>query len=286
MKLGELTPDQEQRIRSYLAKKDAEKQKPEGKMPYNPEQDDPYPEEDDLDIPSIENGQKVRNPNPLPKARARLTPEQVQEANIVGKYFLRDLPLFKYEILFYIITLMAIVMALITERLGIATGILSTTILLAVALPIAIWVIKRMFYMPSKYKVPGIRVYKSGVIELTLENIKKGFIQYGRGDQAQKKYITRLNKHNEASTGRPFVVTSEVRGENIDLVNENKPDMRSEEFNAILETNTAVTTKNVMNKMLKFAQPGLTNPMMILIIINIFISIVLVIREFGIMEMI
>lgn len=220
-------------------------------------------------------------------------PETVQtdktiptQKEIFGKYLLRDMPLFKYEIIGYVVVGFFVFFVSVLERVGAVENLLSKVMFAAILAPIIFWAFKYFRYMPSKYKVPSVRVYKSGVIELGIDDIRKGYITYGSGDNLQRKYITKLNKHYEASTGRPFLITSELHGENISLVDDPKPDMKSEEFNAILETNTAVTTKKVMNRMLQFSQPSVQNPLFLMLVANLALCGVIILKLFGVFEMI
>jgi hypothetical protein len=212
--------------------------------------------------------------------------DEAQDSKITGKYLLRDLPLFKYEIVIYAITGFVAFFVYILDKLGFVPGLLVRMVIPLILIPIAIWFVKWFFFMPNKKRVPHLKVYKSGVIELGITGIKKGYITYGSGEHQQKKFITRLNKHIEASTGKPFLITSELEGENLSLLEGKEPDMRSEEFNALLENLKAVTTKSVMNKMLDSVKPSLNNPMFLLIALSIGMIGVLIAKEFGIFEMI
>ena len=204
-----------------------------------------------------------------------------QETTIFGKYMFRDMPLFKYELLLYMGLLFVGIILYGVERIGLVESATRSIVLPAIILPIGIWLMKWKFYMPSKKRVPHIHIYASRVIELGIVDISKGFLTLGTGENLKRIFLTKVNKHAEASTGKPFIITSDLHGENLDLLEETKPDMRSEEFNAILDTNTAVTTKTVMNKMLKLNVPTVTNPMFILGIITLFAIAVLLIRDFG-----
>lgn len=230
--------------------------------------------------------EEAKEEEPKEKPVVRERPEPTQESRIMGKYIFRDMPLFKYEVIAYAVAGFFVFSTFIFEKLGMVEDLAFKASLLAVALPCFIWFYKFLRYMPTKYRVPSLRIYKSGILELGVEDIKKGYITYGSGDNLQRKYITKLNKHTEASTGKPFLITSELKGENLNLVEGTKPDMRSEEFNAILETNTAVTTKKVMNRMLNFQQPTMQNPLFMLLVINIALVAVLIAKSFGVFEMI
>lgn len=212
--------------------------------------------------------------------------KRLNDSMFWGKYMMRDLPLFKYEILAYLGMIFLAVAGYFLERLEIMPGAMGKFMLPAVMLPIGIWFVKKVLYMPTKTRVPHLHIHKSRVLELGMTNIKKGFITRGRGENVKRIYLTKLNKHVEASTGKPFVITSDLQGENLDLLEETKPDMRSDEFNAILEMNTAVTTKNVMNKMLKTIQPSMQNPLFLLLLINLVMIGVLLIKSFGFLEFI
>jgi len=230
--------------------------------------------------------EKIRQQQMQQEAKQKYVNANVQDFSVLGKYLFRDIPLFKYEFFFYLIIGFVAFIFYVIDKTGIVPGALSKIVLPAILLPMAIWFIKWAVYMPRKKRVPHIHIYGSRVIELGLKDVGKGYITTGKGDNKKRIYITRLNKHTEASTGKPFLITSDLHGENLDLLEETKPDMRSEEFNAILETNTAVTTKNVMNKMLRSVQPTLQNPMFLISMITLFMLAVLLIREFGFLDFI
>lgn len=220
----------------------------------------------------------------MSKTTKKSKEDEINETRIMGKYMFKDMPLFKYELIIYLVLGFMAFFMYILERLQIMPGALSRAVIPLAIVPVAIWFIKWMFYMPSKKKVPSLRIYKSGVLELGVEDISKGYITYGHGDNKQRKYLTRLNKHTEASTGKPFIITSETQGENISLIEGTEPDMRSEEFNAILENERAVVTKNVMNKMLSSIKPSFDNPMFILAAVQLALLAVLVVKSFGLLE--
>jgi hypothetical protein len=230
----------------------------------------------------MEEEKKEEAPN---KKKEEKTAKPVKEHEIMGKYLLRDMPLFKHEIILYVLIAFAVFFVSVLERLAVAPGATAKIAIPALLVPVGIWIVKWWFYMPNKKRVPSLRIYKSGVIEIGVDDISKGFITYGKGEDAQRKYVTKLNKHTEASTGKPFLITSEVQGENLSLIESTKPDMKSEEFNAILDTNTAVVTKKVMARMLNFAKPSLENPMFLIIALNIALTGVLLAKEFGILDM-
>jgi len=207
--------------------------------------------------------------------------EDKTERELIGKYMFRDMPLFKYEIVIYLVLLMVSVMLFIIERLIEVQGLAARVILPIAAIPLVIWFVKQFLYMPRKNRVPILKAYKSGVIELGVANIGKGYIEYGSGENKKRKFITKVAKHTEASTGKPFIITSEIHGENLNLVEKDKPDLRSEEFNAILETEKAVVTKSVMSRVLRFAQPSLQNPMFLILVVVLALQAVIVVKSFG-----
>ena len=204
-----------------------------------------------------------------------------QETSIFGKYMFRDMPLFKYELLLYMGIMFVGIMLYGVERIGLIPNATRSIVIPATILPLGIWMLKWKLYMPSKKRVPHMHIYASRVIELGIVDISKGFLTLGKGEHLKRIFLTKVNKHAEASTGKPFIITSDLHGENLDLLEETKPDMRSEEFNAILDTNTAVTIKTTMNKMLKINVPTMSNPMFILALITLFGIAFLVIKSFG-----
>ncbi len=230
---------------------------------------------------------------PLPKRKPVLgridkksKEDDAQDSKIMGKYLMRDLPLFKYEIVIYAIAGFAGFFAYMIQRLDIVPGLLEKMVIPLALIPVAVWFIKWYFYMPNKKRVPHLKIWKSGVTEIKVTGISKGFVTYGSGDNQKKVFITRLNKHIEASTGKPFLITSELQGENLSLLEGKEPDMRSEEFNALLENEKAVVTKSVMNKMLDSVKPSLNNPMFLIVAANIALTVIVLGKMFGIFEMI
>jgi len=219
----------------------------------------------------------------MPKSRPPAEPGD-SGSKMLGKYMFRDMPLFKYEFIAYWLMVIVVFMAYILDITGIAPGASGGVIIAAIILPLAFWFIKWKFYMPTRRRVPTLRIYKTGIVELGIEDITKGYLTYGRGDNLERKYITKINKHFEASTGRPIIITSELKGENLDLIGDSKPDMQGKETTALLEMNTAVTTKNVMNKMLKSMQPSLQNPTFLISIVTLAMVAVLMAKDMGLLN--
>lgn len=212
----------------------------------------------------------------------KLDDTKVNETEIFGKYMLKDMPLFKYEMFAYFGLTIVIIMAYYLDLKGIVTGITRPLSIIAILVPVSLWFIKWNRYMPRRNRVPGLKLYKSGVVELGIYDISKGYISFGKGENLRKKWITKINKHIEASTGRPFIAVSELEGNNLNLLKTDQVDMKSEEFEAILEMNTAITTKNVMKRMLRFTQPSLSNPMMILQFMSLALLGVVIVKQLGI----
>ncbi len=182
----------------------------------------------------------------------------------LGKYLLRDVPLFKYEMWIYISLIPFAGMMYFFERFEIIPGIGGRIAIILAMIPLAIWIIKKVRYMPTKFKVPWIHCHGSRVIKFGTTDPRKGYIEIGPKDERKRVYLTKLNKHIEESTGLPCVITTDFQGENISIMKDDKPDMRSQEFNAILESLKAVTTKQVMKRFLRFTQVSKTNPIMLL----------------------
>ena len=208
------------------------------------------------------------------------------ENALIGKYMLREMPFFRFEMIIIFAMLIIGILAWYLDYREIIAGASRIFLIAAILVPFVIWLMKWMFFMPRKNKVPGLKLYKSGIVELGIYDITKGYITFGRGENIRKKFITKINKHVEASTGRPFVVVSELEGENLNLLKTDKPDMRSEEFCALLEMNTTVTTKNVMARMLRFGQANMSNPMMLLQILSIALIAFLVLKQLGVLDFI
>lgn len=260
-------------IREAMAKPETEPE-PEKEI----EQPEPPPKE--LDEPEPDDEEELVN-NVSQQEQERLYEKARRDWEATGKYLIRDMPLFKYEIVIYLGMILVAFMLYAIERVGIVEGALGKAVIPLAIIPIGIWFVKKMLYMPNKNRVPHIHVFNTRVIRFGTVDPKKGYVAFKRGENIVKKYITKVNRHIEQSTGLPCVVTSDLHGENLDLLREKKPDMRSEEFNALLETCKAVTTKNVMNRMMRFTQPSMANPVFILIIINMFMVAVLLIKSFG-----
>jgi len=103
-----------------------------------------------------------------------MTPEEKkamdeQEKEIMGKYLLRDMPLFKYEIIIYFAVCITAFMLSVLDRVGLTQGLLGKVMIPLLVIPIAVWFVKWQFYMPSKFRVPSMRLYKSGIVELGVE---------------------------------------------------------------------------------------------------------------------
>ena len=167
------------------------------------------------------------------------------------------------------------------ERLGIVEGAMGIAVLPIAIIPFVIWLIKKQFYMPGKFRLPRIHVHGSRVITLSTVDARKGFIEFGPADDRKKIWIAKLNKHIEESTGLPFIITTEFDGENIDILKGSTPDMRSKEFNAILEMCKAVTTKSVMKRMLGYDKPVTKNPMLIIAFMQLALLVFILIKTLN-----
>lgn len=272
VKWEDLTEEQRTRLENKIQKY-LQKVVPEEKRGLNKSKESKVKQEPIEQEPIIE---------PIPKNKKIDTSDN----HLIGKYMLRELPFFRIEPFIYFAILFAGILLWYFDIRGFWEGGSRIALFIAILAPVMIWFMKWQFYMPRKNRVPGMKLYKSGVVELGIFDITKRYLTLGRGEDKRKKFITKINKHVEASTGRPFVAVSELEGENIDLLRTDNPDMKSEEINALLETNTMVTTKAVMARMLRFTQPKMNNPLVILLIIVVVIEIVLVAQGFGVFDLI
>ena len=209
------------------------------------------------------------------------TEQEVKEMVSFGKFLLRDIPLFKYELLIYVGVIGIAAMSWFLERTELVPGAMGKAFLPLVIIPMAIWLIKKQFYMPGKIRLPWIHTFGSRVIKLSTIDPRKGYIEIGPQDDRKKIYLTKLNKHLEESTGLPCIVTTEFQGENIDILKDTSPDMKSVEFNAILEMCKAVTTKTVMKRMLSFQQPTAKNPLVILAVMQLILLVFLLVKSLN-----
>ena len=210
------------------------------------------------------------------------TEQEIKEMVSFGKFLLRDLPLFKYEMLIYIGIIGAAAMSWLLERTELIPGAMGKAFLPLAILPFVIWLIKKQFYMPNKIRLPWIHTHGSRVITLGTVDPRKGYIEIGPKDDRKKIYLPKLNKHLEESTGLPCIVTTDFQGENIDILKDSSPDMKSAEFNAILEMGKAVTTKAVMKRMLGFQQPTVKNPMIILAMVQLALLVFILVKTLNI----
>ncbi len=210
------------------------------------------------------------------------TEQEIKEMVSFGKFLLRDIPLFKYEMLIYLGVIGIAAMSWLFERTGLVPGAMGIAFLPLSIIPFSIWLIKKQFFMPGKTRLPRIHAHGSKVITLSTVDPRKGYIEIGPKDNRKKVWLAKLNKHTEESTGLPFIITTDFNGENISLLEDSTPDMKSAEFNAILEMLKAVTTKSVMKRMLGFQQPTVKNPMIILAFIQLGLLVFLLVKSLNI----
>lgn len=208
--------------------------------------------------------------------------QEVKEMVSFGKFLLRDIPLFKYEMIIYMGIIGIAGMSYLIERLEIVPGAMGKAFLPLAILPFAIWLIKKQFYMPGKTRLPRIHAHGSKVLTLSTVDPRKGFLEIGSKEDRKKIWLAKINKHTEESTGLPFIITTEFDGENISLLKDATPDMKSAEFNAILEMEKAVTTKAVMKRMLNFQQPTIKSPIIILLIMQLALSVFILVKSLNI----
>lgn len=209
------------------------------------------------------------------------TEKEIKEMVSFGKFLLRDIPLFKYEMLIYLGIIGLGAMSWLLERTEIIPGALGKIVIPIAIIPLAIWLIKKQFYFPGKTRLPWIHVHGSRIISFRTVDPRKGYIEIGSGDERKKIWLPKLNKHIEESTGLPCIVTTEFQGENIDILKDTSPDMKSKEFNAILEMCKAVTTKSVMKRMLSFQQPSVKSPLVILGIMQLVLLVFLLVKSLN-----
>ncbi len=209
------------------------------------------------------------------------TEQEKIEMVAFGKYLLRDIPLFKYEMIIYIGIVGLAGMSYLIERTGLVPGAMVLSILPIAILPFVIWLIKKQFYMPGKNRLPRIHAHGSKVITLSTVDARKGFIEFGPKEDRKKIWLAKINKHTEESTGLPFIITTEFDGENISLLKDATPDMKSKEFNGILEMLKTVTTKSVMKRTMGLDKPVTQNPMLIIAFIQLALLVFILIKTLN-----
>ncbi len=211
------------------------------------------------------------------------TEQEQREMVSFGKYILRDLPLFRYEMVIYIGIVGLAGMSYLIERTGLIPGAMGISLLPIAILPFVIWLIKKQFYMPGKNRLPRLHAHGSKVITLSTVDARKGYIEFGPKEDRKKIWLAKINKHTEESTGLPFIITTEFDGENVSILKDGTPDMRSAEFNAILEMLKATTTKSVMKRAMGLEQPITKNPMLILALMQLALLVFLLVNALNIL---
>ena len=209
------------------------------------------------------------------------TEQEQREMVAFGKYLLRDIPLFKYEMIIYLGTIGIGAMSWFLERTEIVPGAMGIALLPIIIIPFAIWLIKKQFYMPGKTRLPRLHAHGSKVITLSTVDARKGYIEIGPKEDRKKIWLAKLNKHVEESTGLPFIITTEFDGENISILKDGTPDMRSAEFNAILEMLKATTTKTVMRRSMGLEKPITKNPMLIIAFIQLALLVFILVKTLN-----
>ncbi len=209
------------------------------------------------------------------------TEQEQREMVAFGKYLLRDIPLFRYEMVIYIGIVGLAGMSYLIERTGLIPGAMGISLLPVAIIPFVIWLIKKQFYMPGKNRLPRIHAHGSKVITLSTVDARKGYIEFGPQEERRKIWLAKINKHTEESTGLPFIITTEFDGENISLLKDTTPDMKSKEFNAILEMLKATTIKTVMKRTLGLEKPVTKNPMLILALMQTALLVFILVKTLG-----
>ncbi len=209
------------------------------------------------------------------------TEQERKEMVSFGKFLLRDIPLFKYEMLVYLGLVGFAAMSYLIERTGLIEGAMGIAVIPIAIIPFIIWLIKKQFYMPGKNRLPRIHAHGSKVITLSTIDPRKGYIEFGPKEDRKKIWLAKINKHTEESTGLPFIITTEFDGENISLLKDATPDMKSKEFNAILEMLKATTIKTVMKRQLGLDKPVTKDPMLILAFIQLGLLVFLLVKTLN-----
>ncbi len=224
---------------------------------------------------------KIVKPSEPEFKSSEKTEQEIKEMVSFGKFLLRDIPLFKFEMIIYIGIIGIAAMSYLFQRTELVPNAMEIALLPLAIIPFTVWLLKKQFYMPGKNRLPWIHTYGSRVIKLSTVDARKGYIEIGPKENRKKIYLAKLNKHLEESTGLPCVVTTDFQGENIDILKDSTPDMKSAEFNAILEMCKAVTTKGVMKRMLGFQQPSVKNPMMIIAFLQLALLVFILVKTLN-----
>ncbi len=209
------------------------------------------------------------------------TEQEQKEMVAFGKYLLRDIPLFKYEMVLYIGIIGLAGMSYLIERTGLVPGAMAMALIAVAILPFVMWLIKKQFYMPGKNRLPRIHAHGSKVITLSTVDARKGYIEIGPKEDRKKIWLAKLNKHVKESKGLSIIRTTYFDGENISILKDGTPDMRSSEFNAILEMLKATTTKSVMKRAMDLEKPITKNPMLILALIQMGLLVLILIKTLN-----
>jgi hypothetical protein len=141
------------------------------------------------------------------------TSDYCQDASI---FLLRDLRIFKIELWLLIVPIITGVFIGLLSFLNVIPmvfNIASFAIMVLVAG--GIFAFKKMNYMPNRKRRLVERIYQSGQVFITCEEIKDGKVKFG--GTAEPSTVTNLVAHVEGYSGQPIVKCYEGHYENLNI---------------------------------------------------------------------
>jgi len=133
-----------------------------------------------------------------------------------------------------------------------------------------IWYIKFRIYGVYGNRIPVLRLYKNNLAKLTIENVntEKG-LGWGKNADKPPTPISRINKHVDMITGRPFLISAEGFADNIciwDLIKGSTGEM-ARDLNTKFEIVWNTAWQACQNELLKLGKKFITDPQFIAIVI-------------------
>jgi len=133
-----------------------------------------------------------------------------------------------------------------------------------------IWFVKFMQYGIYGERIPVLRLYRNNLSRLTIENVnsEKG-LKWSKDGTKPPTQISRINKHTDIETGRPFLIAAEGISDNIsiwDSLGGHTGEM-ARDLNTKFEIIWNTAYQACQNDMLKMGKKLFTDPQFIAVVL-------------------
>lgn len=170
--------------------------------------------------------------------------EQVEERTrkkIIYKtdYIFKEIPLFKYEWVLYLVLTLASTILILLAIIGIYEGGFIAAAGIPIVLMWTVYLAKDRFYLPRGNKKIVMKVHSNSNISFTVQDLKDRVIHFDKNDEIPPTQVTRENRHTELSTGKPLVIAFEGHTENLsinELMSDERQERSAQELNRIVKS--------------------------------------------------